>query len=257
MARSSDIITDSIDTLGILAGAFTDGSISLFIVPDPVATRELHATAEGDPLYRTSLGTAQRLCFADRACVMRSSPCLASSTTDAPRHELLGASVGQSRDNRCSMQQRCVIDTEVFSPPLIRSSCSGKVAVWDVGSALRTGAGTGASATCRLIIPLDWTQLLHACSSHSAALPIQYFSVHSATIRSIAFIRVPPPNLEDEDNPGVDTDQEPTALVTTGYDGSVFLVDLRDPGSPYHLTHERGAHASSHPPSNITDCDFL
>lgn len=44
--------------LGILAGAFADGSISLFAVPDPVKAREEKGVAEGEVLYSKSMSSA-------------------------------------------------------------------------------------------------------------------------------------------------------------------------------------------------------
>jgi transcription factor C subunit 6 len=37
--------------LGLLAGAFTDGSISFFVVPNPEALRAEQKTEEGETLY--------------------------------------------------------------------------------------------------------------------------------------------------------------------------------------------------------------
>lgn len=92
--------------LGILAGAFADGSVSLFAVPHPAGARAAAGTAEGQPCYRElvlpSSGTSA---FADPFCTVEAKPILRLSLPDTTcisvawaSHETLaaGCSNGQS-----------------------------------------------------------------------------------------------------------------------------------------------------------------
>lgn len=54
-ADDMEVDNDKVDTkLGIIAGAFTDSSISLFAVPDPAALRAQRNSEDGVPLYGKS-----------------------------------------------------------------------------------------------------------------------------------------------------------------------------------------------------------
>ncbi|EGG01829.1 uncharacterized protein MELLADRAFT_66816 [Melampsora larici-populina 98AG31] len=65
--------------------------------------------------------------------------------------------------------------------------------------------------------------------------PTHYISLHAAPVRSLQWIRTPPLNQKGEP----DTDQDPSFLASTGYDGSLKLVDTDDIASSATLIHER------------------
>ncbi|CAH7683534.1 WD40-repeat-containing domain protein [Phakopsora pachyrhizi] len=103
---------------------------------------------------------------------------------------------------------------------VIAGGClNGCVAVWHVFNTLQSFA----SCSTREAVPL-------------LIRPTHFLPLHSAPIRSISWIRVPP--LKRNGQPGIDED--PTFLATTGYDGSVKLVDMDDLAASASLTHERG-----------------
>lgn len=60
----------------------------------------------------------------------------------------------------------------------------------------------------------------------TAILPIHYFSPHQSAIRSISWIRAPGGSTEDEI-----TADDPTVIVSGGYDGLLAAVDLRMPSA--------------------------
>lgn len=66
--------------------------------------------------------------------------------------------------------------------------------------------------------------------------PTHYISLHAAPVRSLEWIRTPPLNQKGEP----ETDQDPSFLASTGYDGSLKLVDTEDIASSATLIHERG-----------------
>lgn len=76
--------------------------------------------------------------------------------------------------------------------------------------------------------------------------PSQYLEIHDAAIRHVSWIQTPP--LSPTADPLLDG--EPTHLVSAGMDGSSFLIDLRDSGSPVTLSHMRG---TSQDPLEITN----
>lgn len=66
--------------------------------------------------------------------------------------------------------------------------------------------------------------------------PTHYITLHAAPVRSLTWIRTPPISQNGEP----DVNQDPTFLASTGYDGSMKLVDTEDIGSSATLIHERG-----------------
>ncbi|MBW0473170.1 hypothetical protein O181_012885 [Austropuccinia psidii MF-1] len=66
--------------------------------------------------------------------------------------------------------------------------------------------------------------------------PTHFLTLHSAPVRSITWVRTPPVNQFGQ----VDIDGDPTFLATTGYDGSVNLLDTVDLAASTRLMHERG-----------------
>ncbi|GAA5985787.1 hypothetical protein JCM11641_006206 [Rhodosporidiobolus odoratus] len=104
----------------------------------------------------------------------------------------------------------------------IAGGCSnGWIAVWDVAAALESG----------------WNE------SDPPPRPTHYFPAHSSVIRSLTFVPTPPPSISfPESAQDYDHHAEPTGLVSTGYDGSTVLSDLRNPagmGGAVVLDHER------------------
>ncbi|ORY81743.1 WD40-repeat-containing domain protein [Leucosporidium creatinivorum] len=154
--------------LGILAGAFADGSVSLFAVPDPKKA----GAEEGKVLY------------------LKAKPILKLTLPDTTCDSIAWA-----------------------SHETIAAGCNnGYIAIWDVGSALRSGA--------------------------TITRPLQYFPTHTASIRSLTFLRTPP--LHRSLDGTLNTDQEPTYIASAGHDGSTTLIDLADTTAPVVITHDRG-----------------
>ncbi len=60
--------------------------------------------------------------------------------------------------------------------------------------------------------------------STAAVLPTHYFSAHQSAIRALSWIRAPTFSGDAE----VTTD-DPTVIVSGGYDGSLAVRDLREP----------------------------
>ncbi|GAA6010186.1 hypothetical protein JCM10207_005657 [Rhodosporidiobolus poonsookiae] len=100
---------------------------------------------------------------------------------------------------------------------------NGWIAVWDVGEVLRKGGMNEDAPPLR---------------------PTHFFPAHSSVIRSLCFVPAPscslssPSAAKDYDL----ADQDPTGIISTGYDGSTLLNDLRQPagmGGGAVLNHER------------------
>ncbi|GAA5920572.1 hypothetical protein JCM1841_005739 [Sporobolomyces salmonicolor] len=102
------------------------------------------------------------------------------------------------------------------SQDVIAAGCmNGHIVVWNVGDALRAGRPT--------------------------VRPTHYLPVHSAPIRSIAFVLAPPPSTV---NPAQqDLDADPIWIASTGMDGNTVMSDLRESGSAGSglLLHERSS----------------
>lgn len=67
--------------------------------------------------------------------------------------------------------------------------------------------------------------------------PTQYFPLHTSSIRSLVVITIPPFSRSEDGS--TDLESESNLIATTGYEGTSYVVDLRDPGAPYLLSHER------------------
>ena len=78
------------------------------------------------------------------------------------------------------------------------SSAAGNIAVYNISTALYRQSST----------PL---------------LPTHYFTAHQSAIRSIAWVRAPVYDAEGEE-----TSDDPTVLVSGGYDGVETITDIRD-----------------------------
>ncbi|BGP16236.1 hypothetical protein JCM10213_007615 [Rhodosporidiobolus nylandii] len=165
--------------LGILAGVFRDGTISLFEVPKPEAVRQTLGKGEGEEVFVTARPLLKlRL----------------------PNTSLFSLAWGSSRT--------------------IAGGCSnGWIAVWNIGGVLDKG----------------WKQ------GDPPPRPIAYYPAHSSVIRSLCFVLSPPPSLSSPtDGAKHDLDAEPTGIVSTGYDGSTVLSDLRNTaGGVCVMNHER------------------
>ncbi|GAA5864575.1 hypothetical protein JCM8547_005586 [Rhodosporidiobolus lusitaniae] len=105
---------------------------------------------------------------------------------------------------------------------LAAGGSNGWIGVWNVGKALREGKGGERAPPPR---------------------PMHYFPAHSSVIRSLVFVSAPPPFLSSVAAAAQhDHTAEPTGLVSTGYDGSTVLSDLRHVGGmggASVLNHER------------------
>jgi hypothetical protein len=74
-------------------------------------------------------------------------------------------------------------------------------------------------------------------TTESAVRPLHYIPLHTAAIRSIDFVRLP--SLNADLSGDLDCDAEATQIVSTGYEGTVFLTNLHDPLVPIILNHDR------------------
>ncbi|KAA1082420.1 hypothetical protein PGT21_002601 [Puccinia graminis f. sp. tritici] len=82
-------------------------------------------------------------------------------------------------------------------------------------------------------------QLLPSSSALEGPLyirPSHYKPVHSAPVKSISWIRTPPVGRSGK----FDLEGDPAFLTSTGYDGSVKMVDVQDLAASKSLIHERG-----------------
>ncbi|KAF9515709.1 hypothetical protein BS47DRAFT_1293515 [Hydnum rufescens UP504] len=149
--------------LGILAGVFGDGSVSVYAIPDPTCLRKRGMVNADGPLFVRLAQPLVRIELDGAACT-----CL-----DWANSEIIAVA--------CSNGQRAYF---------IRSPSD------DVHS----------------FISLD-------------VLPLNCISVAQVAIRSIAWVRTPPANVEGEE----DATKDPTIIASTAYDGSLHLTDTRDP----------------------------
>lgn len=227
-ADGMDVDSDDNDAkLGIIAGAFTDGSISLFAVPDPVALRAQRKTKAAGPRYGKPLLLFVR--WSASLTPLRSSSGTPSQALSR-EHELLLLCLGISRNHRWWLLEWCVdfrlfFSFETDSLPQAPS---------------RSGPLEMRSARAFALVRLYRVNLVLLLILIFApqVRPAQYFPVHTAIIRSITFIRSPPLSPELDGSP--DLDGEPTRIATIGYDGTANVVDLQDPNVPLEIWHERG-----------------
>lgn len=87
--------------------------------------------------------------------------------------------------------------------------------------------------------------------------PTHFKPVHSAPVKSISWVRTPP--IGQSGKPDVDGD--PAFLASTGYDGSVKILDTQDLATSKSLVHERGETTSlAFSPAlgclNLADSDY-
>ncbi|KAG0143638.1 hypothetical protein CROQUDRAFT_109056 [Cronartium quercuum f. sp. fusiforme G11] len=108
---------------------------------------------------------------------------------------------------------------------VIAGGCTnGHIVIWHVLNVLNSIGSTSArSPTNNPFKPVQ-------------VRPTHYIPFHAAPVRSVIWIRTPPINQRGEP----ETDQDPTFLASTGYDGSMKLVDTEDIGGSATLIHERG-----------------
>ncbi|KAH8106919.1 hypothetical protein BXZ70DRAFT_915612 [Cristinia sonorae] len=145
--------------LGILAGTFEDGSVSLYAVPDPADIRsKVKATPSSGPVF-----------------VRLTTPLLRMELEDTTAWCFDWAN----------------------SETLAVGCANGWVAVYDVGSALRT--------------------------SDKQIIPTHYFPVHQSAVKVISWVRAPTTSATGEI-----TADNPTVIATGGYDGLACLRDIRE-----------------------------
>lgn len=87
--------------------------------------------------------------------------------------------------------------------------------------------------------------------------PTHFKPVHSAPVKSISWVRTPP--ILQSGKP--DLDGDPAFLASTGYDGSVKMLDTQDLAASKSLVHERGETTSlAFSPAlgclNLADSDY-
>ncbi|GAA5820381.1 hypothetical protein JCM11251_005603 [Rhodosporidiobolus azoricus] len=170
--------------VGVLGGAFEDGSIGFFAVEEPEIVRRRLGKDGDEPVFVKPLPLLK---------VRLPNASLFSFAWDAAGGRVAGG------------------------------ASNGWVAVWNVRERLRRGLRGEVAADAPL-------------------RPTHYFPAHSSVIRSLTFISTPPPSLsspsgaaEHDISGGYET-----GIVSTGYDGSTVLSDLRTPcGGVVVLNHER------------------
>lgn len=107
---------------------------------------------------------------------------------------------------------------------VIAGGCTnGYIVIWHVLDVLTDVASASTDTTTFPFVPIN-------------IRPTHYVSLHAAPVRSLEWIRTPPLNQKGEP----EIDQDPTFLASTGYDGSLKLVDTEDIASSATLIHERG-----------------
>ncbi|WAR61940.1 hypothetical protein PtB15_14B32 [Puccinia triticina] len=87
--------------------------------------------------------------------------------------------------------------------------------------------------------------------------PTHYKPVHSAPVKSISWVRIPPTDRFGKP----ELERDPAFLASTGYDGSVKMVDAQDLAASKSLIHERGETTSlAFSPAlgclNLADSDY-
>jgi hypothetical protein len=69
-------------------------------------------------------------------------------------------------------------------------------------------------------------------TSATRPIPIQYLHPYSSGVKSIAWITQPP---TDADGAAL-LDKPPCSLVSSSFDGGIFVSDIRDPSSSFSFT---------------------
>lgn len=116
---------------------------------------------------------------------------------------------------------------------------NGNIAIWHIETLLQLLSSSGASPDPLLI------------------RPTHFQPIHSAPVKSICWIRTPP--ISQLGQPEIDGD--PIFLSSTGYDGSVMMINTQDLAGCKSLAHERGETTSlTFSPSlgclNLADADY-
>ncbi|KAH9833074.1 uncharacterized protein C8Q71DRAFT_713586 [Rhodofomes roseus] len=143
--------------LGVLAGTFEDGSLSLYTIPDPAS------------LYPDGNQPSQPI------CVRLSEPLL-----------------------RFELEETMCWGMDWANSEVIAVGCTnGSIAVYNIADALKR--------------PDERT-------------PTHYFVVHQSAIRSLAWVRAPGVSAS-----GGRCADNPTVIVSGGYDGLECVTDIRDP----------------------------
>ncbi|KAI0723855.1 hypothetical protein C8T65DRAFT_627670 [Cerioporus squamosus] len=103
---------------------------------------------------------------------------------------------------RIELEETCCWSFDWANSEVVAIGCSnGNIAVYNVAQALRAGSQRS-------------TQPL---------LPTHYFTAHQSAIRSLAWVRAPVYDVEGEM-----TSDDPTVVVSGGYDGVECVTDIRD-----------------------------
>jgi transcription factor C subunit 6 len=162
----------------------------------------------------------------------------ACTCLDWANSEIIAVACSNGQYLRCFF----VAATTIDQFPLIQ----GNILVYDLKEALLrpqrgtqgTLFGTWDRQTYFILSPSDD---VHSFISLDI-LPLNCISVAQVAIRSIAWVRTPPANVEGEEDPTKD----PAIIASTAYDGSLHLTDTRDPfGHP--IFRARGTLPSSSP----------
>ncbi|CAH7687459.1 hypothetical protein PPACK8108_LOCUS22243 [Phakopsora pachyrhizi] len=184
--------SEKIDCLGVLAVATFDGAVNLYAVPNPCQIKD-RVCAPSDA-YLVSAHIKQVLTLDLTPCATLMLPNTSCLALDWANHDVIAGG--------CLNGEQAIVFI-CFSMP------SYSFILFSPNE-----ARSFASCSTREAVPL-------------LIRPTHFLPLHSAPIRSISWIRVPP--LKRNGQPGIDED--PTFLATTGYDGS---VKLQISSSDYH-----------------------
>ncbi|TFY64676.1 hypothetical protein EVJ58_g2459 [Rhodofomes roseus] len=159
--------------LGVLAGTFEDGSLSLYTIPDP-ASLYPDGNQPSQPICGTVLAITERTHYSVDV-VRLSEPLL-----------------------RFELEETMCWGMDWANSEVIAVGCTnGSIAVYNIADALKR--------------PDERT-------------PTHYFVVHQSAIRSLAWVRAPGVSAS-----GGRCADNPTVIVSGGYDGLECVTDIRDP----------------------------
>ncbi|PWN51189.1 hypothetical protein IE53DRAFT_60848 [Violaceomyces palustris] len=199
--------------LGLLAGVFTDGSLSIFSVPNP---EDVRTRLRSEAKAREEKGQTKAKSKAKRMATSSAT----NSNGGQSVESLDTAGEGGVEEKvidlhlqpifRVEMKDTVMQSLNWCGGEMIATGCTnGFVAIWDVGRALRKGLGK--------------------------VRPSKYFKLNQSAISSVSFLSVPPMDVDGT----FLTDSSPNYLLTAGLDGDNIIVDLNDVSSASVALHGR------------------
>ena len=220
MTKSTDQIRPR--KLGLLAGTFEDGSMSIYVVPDPRdVTPNDHDTSE--PVFSVFifLSFLYQRPLVTNFSVKMSQPLLrieleetACLTLDWANSEMIA--VG------CSNGMILFLTLYVCLHSM--HNILGSIAVYNIRESLQKPSSPGGPAPSKWYIFNFLSSFLNF--GFTDLVPTHYLSIHQSAIRTLAWIRSPPWSSSREPS----TNENPTVIASGGYDGVECLWDIREMG---------------------------